>query len=152
MTNKQNTPPPFAVWLLSRMLRSSDQQAIIGDFEESYLEKKRQKGVYFAGLWYWMQVIQSIPALLNNSIIWSCVLLKNYCKIAKRNIVKYKVHSAIHIFGFSAALSISTSGTPDSARCIASAIYGPRIRLTTNPGKLRHPKGNLPLPLTKAKP
>ncbi len=98
-TIKKIKPPFFAELLLKQFLRQNDATHRLGDFEEAYHLKEKISGRIRAKTWYWAQVFLSLPDLINNSIYWSAAMLKNYIKVAFRNIARYKLYSFINIFG-----------------------------------------------------
>jgi putative ABC transport system permease protein len=102
---RKNKPPVLASFLLSLFMATENEKQRLDDFEEMYYDLLYEKGVVAAYGWYWWQVIISIPGLLLNKIYWSKTMLKSYLKIAFRNMLKYKAHTAIKIFGFALGLS-----------------------------------------------
>ena len=105
---KHNNPPKLAEWLLYHILEANERDHIIGDFGEFYSEFKHESGMFWANSWYWMQIIKSIPHFIRNSIYWRIAMLKNYIKVAIRNIFKQKTYSIINIFGLAMGLAIFT--------------------------------------------
>ncbi len=82
MKNKINRPPKFGEFFLRFFLPEEEYYEKLGDFEEGYYQKLREKGRYFALFWYWLQIIIAIPTFIKNLINWRCVMLKNYFTIA----------------------------------------------------------------------
>ncbi len=105
MKNKQNSNPRLANNLLKKLLKYSDQQAILGDFEENYYKIKSEKGRFLAWLWYWGQIFYSIPAFFQNSIIWSFIMFTNNLKIAIRNFKSSKIFSFINLSGLAIGMT-----------------------------------------------
>lgn len=105
MKFKPQRPPKFAFWLLSRISKTSEQLSLMGDFEEEYNAIAADRGWARAKLWYWKQIFQSIPAFIINTIYWSKEMLKNYLKIALRNIKRHKAYSFINIAGLAVGLA-----------------------------------------------
>ena len=52
-----------------------------------------------------MQVGRSVPELIKVSILWSCVMFRNYLKTAFRNLKKYKGYSFINIAGLAIGMA-----------------------------------------------
>jgi hypothetical protein len=51
-------PPALAVWILSRVARPDDRDALLGDLEETFLtEILPARGARVAWLWYWRQTL-----------------------------------------------------------------------------------------------
>lgn len=96
--NKRHIPKiPF--WFLKIFADDHQRFPAIGDLEEMYFDKIHQKGKFIAWLWIWKQVLFSMPYFLNQSFVWSFIMLQNYIKITFRNIRKYKGYSFINICG-----------------------------------------------------
>ena len=83
-------PPRFAKWLLGKLLLEDEKNEKPGDFEEVFRYTAERKGVFKARLWYGMQILKTIPACVENIIYWRCMMIKNYLKIALRNIREYE--------------------------------------------------------------
>jgi putative ABC transport system permease protein len=105
MNKKLSAPPKFGHWLLTRIYGGSDHFTLIGDFDEIYSELSKEKGETSASLWYWRQIFKIIPIFLSNSIYWSVQMIKNYLKVAFRNIRRHKGFSFINIAGLAIGLA-----------------------------------------------
>ena len=105
MKNKKIRPSKAAHWLLRQYLGQSDHYTLIGDFEEIYTEIAKEKGTFPASVWYWRQIIRSIPSFVSHSIYWSIQMIKNYLKIAFRNIRRHKGYSFINITGLAIGIA-----------------------------------------------
>ncbi len=97
MKKKKPLPSKTVHWFLCQFLDKSEHYTLIGDFEEIYTEIAEEKCVFFALIWYWNQIFRSIPSFLSNSVYWSVQMIKNYLKIALRNIRRHKGYSFINI-------------------------------------------------------
>jgi putative ABC transport system permease protein len=104
MKNKP-IPPRLAWWLFRKFIPPEErkylQQAMIEVFEDLYAHKS--KGA--AWLWFWSQLLRSLPALLSNSLYWSVQMIKNYTKITFRNLKKNKFYSFINITGLAIGIA-----------------------------------------------
>jgi putative ABC transport system permease protein len=98
-------PPPIGKWLLSFFLNYRHPETVLADFEEVYHDIARTRGVFHARLWYWLQVVLTVPSFAKNTFYWSIAMFENYMKIALRNIKKHKVYSFINIVGLSIGLA-----------------------------------------------
>ncbi|MFC1724479.1 ABC transporter permease [candidate division KSB1 bacterium] len=92
-------PPKIAKWILEIFLKREDKVSRIDDFEESYKYLVCQRGKFKAVIWYWSEIIGSIPEVINFSIYWSFAMFKNYLKTALRNIKRYRSYSILNISG-----------------------------------------------------
>ena len=93
--------PRFGRRVLWFLLLDNEREALIGDFDEIYLEKIGEKGKFIAFLWYWGQIFLLFPSSLKESIYWSVLMFRNYLKIALRNLIRHKGFSFLNITGLS---------------------------------------------------
>ncbi len=100
-----NRPSRLGLWLLTTAYGDSEHFPLIGDFEEIYSEIVQERGLFSASLWYWGQIIKSMPSFVSNSLYWSVAMLKNYLKIISRNIRKHKGYSFINITGLAIGMA-----------------------------------------------
>ena len=105
MRDKNGHPPRFGYWLLSRIYGRTDHFTLIGDFGEIYEEITKENSKLSAFFWYWSQIIRLFPAIISNNIYWSVQMIKNYLKVAFRNIRRYKGYSFINIAGLAIGLA-----------------------------------------------
>jgi len=103
---KANHPPKLAEWILRRIYPDKGEFTSVGDFREEYEEVYQSEGSFKAHLWYWKQIIKSIPSFLRNKIHWSLIMIHNYLKTALRNMRRNKWYSITNIFGLSVGLTI----------------------------------------------
>ena len=102
---KRQHPPHIAEKLLRSLLPESERRALLGDYEELYIDLIQRKGKTKARLWYWMQFLRTIPSVIIDSMIWSFDMFWNYLKISFRNIWKQKVYSFINIIGLAIGMA-----------------------------------------------
>jgi predicted permease len=105
MIEKKIKPSRVGHWLLCLVLSKTEHFTLIGDFEEIYTGIAKERGVFYASIWYWGQIVRSIPSFLSNSTYWSLQMFKNYLKIALRNIKRHKGYSFINITGLAIGLA-----------------------------------------------
>ena len=98
-------PLKFSHWLLCRILKKGEHLTLIGDFEEIYREIASEKGYFRALCWYWGQIMQLIPAILNNTLFWGISMFKNHLKIALRILFRKKGYSLINITGLAIGIA-----------------------------------------------
>ena len=102
---KKIKPPKMFKWLLIRTSSREEDFTISGDFEEIFQRLYRERGYFKALCWYIGEVLKSIPVHVLNSMIGSFTMLRNYIKIAFRNIKRYKGYSFINITGLAVGMS-----------------------------------------------
>jgi putative ABC transport system permease protein len=93
--------------LLKNVIPYENQEHMLGDFEEMHDRISSQHGKTIAMAWYISQIFKLMPSYFRNYIYWSAAMLKNYLKIAFRNIKKYKSYSFINIAGLALGLACS---------------------------------------------
>lgn len=98
--------PRIANWILQKTIPRKIRYGALGDFDEIFCDIVKEKGLFQAKLWYWGQAIKSLPSFLYDSVYWRMSMLKNYFKIALRNIQKNKLHYFINITGLSIGLAV----------------------------------------------
>jgi putative ABC transport system permease protein len=105
MKHKKNRPSRWGLWFLSTAYAESEHFPLIGDFEEIYSEIVAERGAFSASLWYWGQILRSMPSFISNSMYWSVAMLRNYLKVILRNIRKHKGYSVINITGLAIGMA-----------------------------------------------
>jgi len=98
-------PPRMAGRLMAPLLNAFTDSPLRGDLEEEYRYLCEESGIRRADLWYWRQVLKSMPSLFNICVYWSFQMLKNYFKIAFRNITRNKGYSFINIVGLAVGIA-----------------------------------------------
>ena len=98
--------PRFANWILRKTISRKIQDGALGDFDEIFWGLAEENGLFRAKLWYWGQVLKSLPPFLYDSVYWRTIMLKNHFKITLRNIQKNKLHYFINITGLSIGLAV----------------------------------------------
>ncbi|MFC1493379.1 ABC transporter permease [candidate division KSB1 bacterium] len=98
-------PPKSARRLIGKIYRGKKEYNRTGDIDEVFYDIADRKGAVSAGLWYWRQVIKALRYSVHNNIYWKVNMLKNYLKIAFRNIMKQKMYSFINISGFALGMA-----------------------------------------------
>lgn len=94
-------PPKLAQALLKRLSPRHLGETALGDFDEMFSWKAEESGTLRAKLWYWRQVVQSIPL----SFFWGAVMLRSYLKITWRNVKRHKAYSFINIAGLALGIA-----------------------------------------------
>ncbi len=66
MSERYHRPPIIVSWILKHFLPDTDTLYLGGDFDEIYNTIYKQEGWMAARLWYWAQVIVSMPTIVNH--------------------------------------------------------------------------------------
>jgi putative ABC transport system permease protein len=87
-------------------LSEEDFREFSGDIGEIY-QYKIECGLKFrAKTCFWLRVLESIPEILKDILIWRSIMIKNYLKIAYRNFRRHKGYSFINIIGLAARMAV----------------------------------------------
>jgi putative ABC transport system permease protein len=97
--------PEIAGFILKVLIPAHDFENVIGVYEQSYIDIKRQKGKSTAHLWLFFQLCLAVPAFLNMRLNGGTMMIKNYIKIALRNMKIHKIYSLINIAGLTVGIS-----------------------------------------------
>jgi putative ABC transport system permease protein len=98
-------PPRLAEQLLRLILPDKGWDTPLGDFEEVYGIKVREKGTIRARLWYWIQVLALIPSKILNNLYWRTGMIANYLKTAFRQMFRHKAYFLINIVGLAVGIA-----------------------------------------------
>jgi putative ABC transport system permease protein len=93
--------PDIAGFILKALIPKFDFEYMIGIYEQSYMDIKRQKGKHYAYLWLSFQLCLAVLAFLKMKLNGSMTMIKNYLKIAFRTIRGQKIYSLMNILGLS---------------------------------------------------
>jgi len=103
--HKTMKPPRLAEWILRRTVKSVERFAVLGDYEEEFIERIAEDGPKKARVWYWQEALNSIIPFFLNAWRWRLSMISNYMKVALRNIRKYKGYSFINITGLAVGMA-----------------------------------------------
>ena len=99
--------PALAKLILKKMPLYYERHSIIEDFEETYHEIRKTEGTLKANAWCWRSLLTSVTGYINLIVLWRFIMLKNYMKIAFRNIKRHKGYSFINIAGLAIGIACS---------------------------------------------
>jgi len=103
---KDKQTPPRLAWRLFRKFIPLDERKYLHEaMREVFEELAANKSKGAARLWFWSQLLRSLPAFLSNSLYWSVQMIKNYTKITFRNLKKHKFYSFINITGLAIGIA-----------------------------------------------
>ncbi len=98
-------PPRIGRGLLSLLLGHGEHWGLVGDFDEMYAERARERGRASARAWYWGQVARFAPACFYYSLLWSKDMFKNHMLIAWRTLRRSKGFSLVNILGLAVGMA-----------------------------------------------
>jgi putative ABC transport system permease protein len=99
LRKQSDKPPKIPEYIIGCMFPDDNYYTTVSDIEEDYKGLLIEKGVYYAKMWYWLQVLSALPHYFAQKLKWSIVMFKNYIKIAFRNMKRHKGYSTINILG-----------------------------------------------------
>ena len=105
MTVKKYSSAYFAVKLLKIIASAKDYDYAIGDLEETYEDIAQNEGSRKANRWFWREVCKSFPGFVKNGLYRRSAMIRNYFKIAFRNIIRNKVFALINILGLAVGMA-----------------------------------------------
>ena len=97
--------PRWAEQLLRLVIPVYHRDIVIGDFAELYGSIAASQGRGRALWWYWGQVLKSTPAFIANGIYFGGDMVRNYLKIALRNLSRRKFYAALNIGGLAVGMA-----------------------------------------------
>jgi putative ABC transport system permease protein len=103
----KKTVPTIPKWIMERLRNKRDHESLFGDYEEIYCLFYEKYGRRKANVWYWKQVLGSLPFFFFNSIYGRMSMLKNYLKITFRNLLRSKGYSFLNIAGLAIGMTCS---------------------------------------------
>ena len=98
-------PPSLAVKLLNLCSRVDGEFNIGDTLQDLYMYKHETEGRRKANLWYWRQVLCSIPKNMYATLIWRFIMFKNYLITAAKGVLRHKVYSFINIIGLAIGMA-----------------------------------------------
>ncbi len=102
---KKKNPPRLGQKLFTLSLPISERKYFIEGIKEAFELKIEKKGYVSALLWYWRELIFSVPLVLFGNLLWSITMFNNYLKIAFRLIRRKKLFSFVNLLGLTIGLT-----------------------------------------------
>ena len=101
MKSENRRLPRFASWIIKNLLPDYLGHTAVGDYEELYTRMVEHGSALKARIWLWRQIFSAILF----SFFWGIVMLKNYIKVAFRNMYRHKGFSFINIAGLAIGMA-----------------------------------------------
>ncbi len=98
--------PEYARALCDILLPPEVKTGAVQDFEYTFQSISEKNGKFVACCWFWFQIMQMIPSIINEMALRSISMFKNYLKIAFRNIIRNKTYSFLNLFGLSIGMAV----------------------------------------------
>jgi putative ABC transport system permease protein len=107
MKNPEIEYPPsrLGLWILSNAVHGEIRESALTAFEEEFFDIAARKGSGPARLWFWGQVVKSLPFFLFDRIWWAIIMTRAYLLVTWRDLKKNKIFTAINILGLSTGLA-----------------------------------------------
>jgi putative ABC transport system permease protein len=101
---KEPRPSRLSQWLIKKIFRD-EVEANLGDFLEIYTDFVEKGGRLQARFRFYAYLILSIPKYFKDTLSMEGTMLKNYLKIAFRNMRRNKAYTFINISGLAIGLA-----------------------------------------------
>ena len=102
---KKNKPPAAGQKFLRKILPFNEQQYITEGLEDLFAIILKDRRKIFTLLWYWKEILITTTVIIKDNLIGSMIMLKNYFKIAFRNMKKYKFYTLINFIGLTMGIT-----------------------------------------------
>ncbi len=99
MRYNPSRPPRLARVILSCMKRYMQEHSVCIELEEEFKVIAEQQGPLRATLWYWGQVVYSIPTYIRMRLGIGGAMLVNYFKMTMKNIKRHKGYHFLNLSG-----------------------------------------------------
>lgn len=102
---KGGSIPGLGERLLTFLLPYERRDLLLGDFVECYGRKLASKGKFVALLWFWAQVLASVPSFIRYRTRFSGIMLGSYVTLALRSLYKQAGYSLLNLSGLAVGLA-----------------------------------------------
>lgn len=107
--SKQAFPPQLADQFLKWFCKKELLEEIKGDLHEIYFEETAEMPRWRAYLFYWIQVINFLrPFAIHGQYSKNTIMIFNYLKFARRNMVKHKTSALLNILSLAVGITCFT--------------------------------------------
>jgi ABC-type antimicrobial peptide transport system permease subunit len=102
----ENYPPLLCRRLFQAFVPEYDWKYFFCGIDEVYQGVCQSHGKFRADVWYWAQLLKSLPRFLTNTIGGHAVMFKNMIITGLRNIKRHKGYTAINLTGLAVGLAV----------------------------------------------
>jgi putative ABC transport system permease protein len=102
---KRNRPPAAGQKFLRKILPLNEQKYITEGLDDLFAINLKDKGAALTLFWYWKEIFMTTVVIIKDNSIGSMIMLKNYFKIAFRNMKKYKFYTLINFIGLAMGIT-----------------------------------------------
>jgi len=99
MENTGKKPSVLGEWIIRKVTLEEEIISLLGDLREIYRSISQNESRLKAYLWFWFQVLISLPQFFKYSFQKGLDMIKNYLKIIVRDIRRHRGYSFINILG-----------------------------------------------------
>ena len=109
--NKDPQPPQWATAFLRWYCRPRLLEDLEGDLYEYFIRNVRRKGLRYARLTYWLDVVKflrpyTIRKIEPLTFLTQFMMIGSYFKTSRRNLVRNKLFSFINVVGLAVSMSV----------------------------------------------
>lgn len=97
--------PAFAQKLLHFLLPQDKRDILFGDFVEGFLYKEEEKGAFRARLWFWGQILASLPSFVRFRMRFTSMMMRSYMTIAFRHLYRQAGYSFLNLAGLAVGIA-----------------------------------------------
>jgi putative ABC transport system permease protein len=105
MGHKELFPPASASRLLKLFANGADYDSAFGDLVETYEYIAETQGQNKANRWFWSEIVKSLPGFVKNRAYRRMAMIRNYFKIAFRNIGRNRLFAIINTMGLAVGMA-----------------------------------------------
>ncbi|MBN1270748.1 MAG: ABC transporter permease [Candidatus Aminicenantes bacterium] len=102
---KKNRPPAAGQKFLRKMLPFNERKYITEGLEDLFAINLKDRGKALTLLWYWKEILCTTIVMIKDNLIGSVIMLKDYLKIAFRNMRKNKFYTLINFISLTMGIT-----------------------------------------------
>lgn len=102
---KRNKPPSAGQKFLRKILPFNERTYMTEGLEDLFAMNLKDRGKFLTLIWYWKEILMTTIVIIKDNLIGSMIMLKNYFKIAFRNMKKYKFYTLINFIGLAMGIT-----------------------------------------------